>query len=308
MNRGVATMPKISRGVWGTWLHAPQPYVLLACALSACAHKAPVIAPVTYAVPGRYLHNPPLNDPHVPAFANQGWAPFDRKAAVAIALREWRLFGQPVDDDPPDTRPPPLPEDKPERMDGLWQRVGEYWWISQEPDAREVSWTGKHDETGTVFPANVDGNYAWSAAFISYIMRIAGASSRFPYAASHATYINLAAASASPGLRAQSPQAYAPQPGDLICTGRGRSATLRFTDLPTPNPFPSHCDIVVNAAPGTLTVIGGNVDDAVTEKHVPTTQTGMLATPDGTVQDTRYPWCVVLQVLYDPPPVAGVGL
>jgi hypothetical protein len=258
--------------------------------------------PATNAAPGRYLHNPALDDPHVPAFANQGWAPFSRAAAVAIALREWRLFGQPVDDDPPDTRPIPLPEDKPERMDGLWQRVGEYWWIGQEPDAKEVAWTGKHDETGTIFPAGVDGNYAWSAAFISYVMRIAGASSRFPYAASHATYINLAAANASPGLQAQPIQAYAPTLGDLICTGRGRAATMRFTDLPTQNPFPSHCDIVVGVAPGALTVIGGNVDDAVTEKHIPVAVNGLLAGADGTPVDTRYPWFVVLKVLYDTPP------
>jgi hypothetical protein len=270
-------------------------------ALSACAH-GPIAPPATRAAPGRYLHNPALDDPHVPAFANQGWAPFSRQAAIAIALREWRLFGQLVDDDPPDSRPPRPPEDKPERMEGLWQRVGEYWWIGQEPDAREVSWTGKHDETGTIFAAGEDGNYAWSAAFISYVMRIAGASSRFPYSASHATYINLAAANASPGLRAQPIQAYAPVQGDLICTGRGRAAGMHFSDLPTQDPFPSHCDIVVGVAPGALTVIGGNVDDAVTEKHIPVAVNGMLAGADGMPVDTRYPWFVVLKVLYDEPP------
>ena len=43
------------------------------------------------------------------------------------------LFGQPVDDDPPGTRPE-LGEDKPERLPGLWQRVGEYWWLGQDAD------------------------------------------------------------------------------------------------------------------------------------------------------------------------------
>jgi hypothetical protein len=241
----------------------------------------------------------------VPAFANDGWAPFTSQGVVAIALREWRLFGQPVDDDPPDTRPPPLPEDKPEREEGLWQRVGEYWWIGQEPDAPEVSWTGKHDATGAIFPADEDGNYAWSAAFISYVMRIAGAASRFPYSANHSTYINLAAVGATPGARAYPPQTYAPAPGDLICTGRGRAAAMHFADLPTENPFPAHCDIVVNAAPGTLTVIGGNVDDAVTEKHVPVTASGLLAGPDGVTVDSRYPWFVVLKILYDQQAVAA---
>jgi hypothetical protein len=45
-------------------------------------------------------------------------------------------------------------------------------------------------------------------------------------------------------------------------------------------------------------VIGGNVDDAVTMKHVPTTTDGMLAGPDGTVVDPRYGWFVVIRVLY----------
>ena len=37
----------------------------------------------------------------------------------------------------------------------------------------------------------------------------------------------------------------------------------------------------------------------VTMKHVPTTPGGRLATADGTVVDTRYPWMLVVRVLYD---------
>jgi hypothetical protein len=279
------------------------PGIAAVLALSACAHRpAPVVAAARVKPPpGRFLQGPRLDDPHVPAFANDGWAPYTRQAVVAIALREWRLFGQPVDDDPPGSRPPPLPADKPEREEGLWQRVGEYWWIGQDPDSPEVAWTGKHDATGAVFPASEDANYAWSAAFISYVMRIAGAGARFPYSESHSTYINLAAAGANASLRAYPPQTYAPALGDLICEGRGRAASLHFADLPTAAPFPSHCDIVVGVAPGTLSVIGGNVDDAVTEKHVPVTAAGMLAGPDGVPIDTRYAWFVVLRILYDNP-------
>ena len=46
--------------------------------------------------------------------------------------------------------------------------------------------------TASCFPASEDGTYAWSAAFVSYVMRIAGAGARFPYSASHSDYINLA--------------------------------------------------------------------------------------------------------------------
>ncbi len=236
----------------------------------------------------------------MPDFATRTYEPFNRQDAVAIALREWRLFGQPVDDDPPESRPPPAsPLDKPERQPGLWERVGEYWWIGQDPGEREANWTGKHDGNGIVFRAGTDGAYAWSAAFISYVMRVAGANERFPYSPNHWTYVNAAANGTSPVLRAQDPRSYAPKLGDLICFGRGRSAGLHFSDLPSASFWPGHCSIVVEAAPGSISVVGGNVDDAVTLTHVPVGPDGMLATADGTVLDTRYPWFVVLQVLYD---------
>ena len=265
--------------------------VLLATLLAGCAAPPRPLAP-EFARPGI-----------VPEFARKPYAPFTREDAVAIALREWRLFGQPVDDDPPGTRPPPLPEEKPERMPGLWQRVGEYWWIGQEAAAPEGYWTGKHDEDGNVFPADKDGDYAWSAAFISYVMRIAGAGVRFPYAPAHHTYINLArqvslGQAAGWAVVAEPPDGYAPLVGDLICAGRSWASRLRFEDLPTAEPFPAHCAIVV-ARSDVLSVIGGNVDDAVTLTHVPTTADGRLATPGGTPVDSRYHWFVVLQVLYD---------
>ena len=267
--------------------------------LAGCAapHRAPVISAVPSG-PARARPTAVVDD-HVPPFANQGWEPFSRGAAVAVAEREWRVFRMPVDDDPPDTRPEPAAEDKPERQQGLWQRVGEYFWEGLDPGEKESPWTGTHDENGQVFDARVDGFYAWSAVFISYVMRIAGAGDKFPYAVNHATYINLAASGAAPGLRAHAPADYAPRQGDLICTGRDRSRGIRFSDLPTSNSFPSHCDIVVEMRPGELSVLGGNVDDAVTEKHVPVMPDGRLAGPDGTLLDTRYPWFVVLEVLYE---------
>jgi hypothetical protein len=249
---------------------------------------------------------PPSPDAHVPPFARVPYQAFSRDSVVAIGLREWRLFGSPVDDNPPGTYKPVTSQDKPERQEGLWQRVGEYWWLAMNAGAQEAAWTGKHDGSGQVFPASADGNYAWSAAFVSYVMRIAGAGKRFPYSASHSDYINIAKQQAlgqTSGwvLFAQRPEAYAPQPGDLICLGRAGASDLRYDDLPAGH-FPGHCDIVVDTSvPGQIAVVGGNVDDAVTLKHVPVTSDGKLATPDGRVLDTRYPWMAVLQVLAGAP-------
>ena len=236
----------------------------------------------------------------VPPFARVPYEPFSRESVVAIALREWRLFGQPIED------PAVERGGKPERDPGLWQRVGEYWWIGMNPDSPEAGWTGKHDGNGHVFAPDIDGDFAWSAAFISYVMRIAGAGSRFPYSADHAVYMN-AAKRVTLGetndwlVRAERVDLYAPQPGDLICTGRARAVGLRYDDLPTAGLFPAHCDIVVDTSQsGRIAAIGGNVGDAVTLKYVPVTAEGRLATPDGAVLDPRYPWMAVLRLLLPP--------
>ena len=271
-------------------------------ALAGCATQHPPATGSTgQSVPGGPAYTQ-AGFAQTPPFSRFAYAPFAREDAIQIALREWRLFGSPVDDDPPGTRPPPG-DDKPERYPGLWERVGEYWWESQDAGSVFAYWTGKHDSNGQVFAASQDGHYAWSAAFISYIMRIAGAGDRFPYAPSHAEYINAARAQADGNgtwvVTAERPEQYAPVAGDLICLGRGASRALTYDDLPTGS-FPGHCDFVVQAAPGQLSVIGGNVDDAVTMKHVPTTQAGLLMDPaTGAVVDTRYPWFVVLRVAYD---------
>lgn len=240
---------------------------------------------------------PPADGP-VPQFALQPYEPFSRAAAIALAEGEWRAFGSLVQDAPAPAHP--RPEDKPERQEGLWQRVGLYWWIGVgEPERR---WTGKHDARGQVFPAEDDGDFAWSAAFISFVMRLAGAGDRFPYAASHSTYIN-AAAEASEGrrpdlaIRARDPAAYAPVPGDLVCFGRLGAKGLRFADLPA-GPFTSHCALVVRTGPEEDAVIGGNVADAVSLTHVPVTAQGRLAGPDGAALDRRYDWFAVIEVRY----------
>ncbi|WP_408734703.1 DUF2272 domain-containing protein [Kozakia baliensis] len=280
-----------------------------ALVLSACAQKPhpsaqPTQTPVAQYASGRV--GPVGYDSHVPDFATRNFEPFNRQDVAAIALREWRMFDSPVNDDDPELRPDAnSPALKPERIPGLWQRVGEYWWIGQDPYETEVSWTGKQDGQGQSFAADHDGRYAWSAAFISYVMRVAGANDRFPYSPNHSTYINAAASGQASGLRAQNPATYIPKLGDLLCVGRGKSKSVTYSMLPTSYGFPAHCGIVVatnqNAAPfgHELSIVGGNVDDAVTLTHVPTDANGALADSSGRFYDSRYPWCAVLQVLYD---------
>ncbi len=234
-------------------------------------------------------------DRHAPAFAQRGYAPFSRTAAVAVAVDEWRLWGMRVDDTG-GAGYVQTDATMGERQPGLWQRVGEYWWEGMNAGEPDGAYTGKHDAEGHLFPVAVNGAYAWSAAFISYVMRIAGAGPAFPYAPDHAVYINDAARAArgevtNPLLIAEDPAHYAPRLGDLVCFGRGHARALTFADLPTSNRFPAHCSIVVAGGAQTLSVIGGNVDDAVVLEHLHTDETGRLA-------NNREPWFVVLRVLY----------
>jgi hypothetical protein len=245
-------------------------------------------------------------DDHVPDFARHPYEAFDRQAVISIAVREWRLFGQAVQDDPSAASVCLDSNCKLERQEGLWQRVGEYWWIGLNADRRERSWTGKHGASGIVFSPERDGAFAWSAAFISYVMRTAGAGSRFPYSASHADYINVARMASIRGdptamLWAVRPDLYAPRLGDFICYGRDGDRIPGFDDLPAAR-FASHCDIVTGLELDRLSAIGGNVNDAVALKRVPITPEGMIAGPDNTPIDPRYAWFVVIRVAYDDEP------
>jgi hypothetical protein len=234
----------------------------------------------------------PTPDDYVPKFAKVPYEAFSREAAVAIALREWHLFGDRMDNA---SRSENL-----ERSEGLWQRVGEYWWVGVGPHFPDRAWTGKHDENGKVFGPEQSDRYAWSAAFISYVMRIAGAGNRFPYSDAHSDFITTGRKStpeSKDSLKAMRPEGYAPRLGDLICFSRDRNKVSSFDEI-SHSSFRAHCAIVVEAKPGAISVIGGNVGNAVAMSRVPASQQGMIARADGHSIDDGHSWFVVIAVPY----------
>jgi hypothetical protein len=78
--------------------------------------------------------------------------------------------------------------------------------------------------------------HPWSAAFISWVMRQAGAGSAFRYAAAHSVYV--AAAKQNRLSNNGNPfQAYriaevSPAPGDLVCKGRDGSGATYENSAP----------------------------------------------------------------------------
>nr|WP_256476599.1 DUF2272 domain-containing protein [Siccirubricoccus soli] len=125
---------------------------------------------------------------------------------------------------------------------------------------------------------------AWSAAFISFVLRGAGVDAReFPPSAAHSRYVDAliadaAAFPASAPFLPHAPEAYAPQPGDLICADRSprplRHWQERAADAGAFRPM--HCDIVVATVPGAVEAIGGNVRDAVTRTRFAADAVGRL--------------------------------
>jgi hypothetical protein len=78
---------------------------------------------------------------------------------------------------------------------------------------------------------------------------------------------------------------------------RERAKVSKFDDIARSS-FRAHCAIVVDLKPSMISVVGGNVGNAVTMSRVPINPQGMIARADGRSIDDRYPWFVVLAVPY----------
>jgi len=126
-----------------------------------------------------------------------------------------------------------------------------------------------------------DQLYAWSAAFICWVLRKAGAGKDFSYNSYHSTYIaasyqNRMSGNCSP-FKAYRLNEAAPQLGDLVCTTYQNVPV----DLERVRPGTSgyHCDIVVKIEPGKLTTLGGNVSDSVGQRTVTIDANGFVNKP-----------------------------
>lgn len=185
---------------------------------------------------------------------------------VARAEAEWDFFGRPERD----LKGRHLRRGGIEHLQPYASRVGDYWATgAQRPDL---------DGTDREMP--------WSAAFISFVFRTAGAGRHFPRAAGHAQYIHAAKRQGVQGvLQAHAPNRYAPKVGDIITYARGDDP-VDLDDLPAW--FTSHGDIVVAVHDGYVEVIGGNVGNTVTRRPFSTTPTGRL-------NDKRVAWIAVIE-------------
>ncbi|HMP79362.1 MAG TPA: DUF2272 domain-containing protein [Pirellulaceae bacterium] len=128
--------------------------------------------------------------------------------------------------------------------------------------------------------------YPWSATFISWVMRRAGAGSYFTYAAAHTRYVAAAKRNRVQNLRnpfyAFRANEVRPEVGDLVCAPRANSG-VTYDNVSSQS---SHCDVVTAVRQGEITVVGGNVRDqtsgvanTVGEKRIPLDARGFLRHP-----------------------------
>lgn len=192
--------------------------------------------------------------PAAPLAANASFA----GRAIALAEQEWKFFGlQTYGPNGEVTH-----AGRKEGEDGYCQRVGEYW------------------RDGVTRPGldGRDHDWAWSAAFISWLLRFAGAGTAFRYSSQHSVYISQAIRDrlqgvASAGFWGWRLNELAPKPGDLVCWSREIGVDYSHQKG---GDYKGHSDLVVAVGPTAVEVIGGNVGDSVTRRPLPLDASGHL--------------------------------
>jgi hypothetical protein len=160
-----------------------------------------------------------------------------RKNLAAIAVKEWQAWN--------------IPEKVKEGNSKTMQRLRDYYIKG----------------TNTKESDDYYVNTAWSGAFISYCMKLAGAGKNFPYSKSHSTYIVDSVKNRkqknSKAFKAYKPSEVTIEIGDLVCRPRQDGVTYDTTGS-----YYSHCDIVTKINDDSLEMIGGNVSNSVSKTNV----------------------------------------
>jgi hypothetical protein len=198
---------------------------------------------------------------------------------LSILLEEWNYFGEQeviIKDD----------RESIPRV-GVWEdddvlhseRIKRYWQTA-----------GKYGLSG------YDCHQPWSAAFISWVMAVAGINEdEFPYASAHWVYLSRFLGNRGSEIASFVPRTiveYPPKPGDLICASRDVNINVYPDFLPESSQIANaklHCDIVTAVKGKTLEAIGGNVRNSVSKSV-------LQLTPQGYLQPTlRRPWFMVIE-------------
>jgi hypothetical protein len=174
-----------------------------------------------------------------------------RTNAVALANQEWNRWNQGKTKESSTAMRPVLKD---------------YWATGTGSERRESNWWSA---------------VPWSAAFISWVMKKSGAGNDFKYSAGHSVYTAAAKENAIKNnknlFKAYPITKVAPRLGDIVCKSRDGSGATYDNITPGMN---THCDIVTDIQPNSISVVGGNVSDSVSKKSVSTAADGKIAARD----------------------------
>ena len=155
------------------------------------------------------------------------YPPSVRARILGFALGEWREWGGIVAE-PGRPAPRAAAGGGPETGLDAFPRVLAYWRAVPDEGGAIRRNRGRYEAALLGQGGGAWGEPAWSAAFVSWVMRSAGVDAReFPGSAAHAFYLDglLADARDFPATAPFLPRELwerAPQPGDLVCADRSR--------------------------------------------------------------------------------------
>ena len=116
---------------------------------------------------------------------------------------------------------------------------------------------------------------AWSAAFVSYIVKKSGGGKDFKYSPSHSTYINDSIKNRlennSNPFKGYKPEEVKLEIGDIV--GKPRQSGVSYNSK---GAYKSHTDIVVGIKNGIAETVGGNVGNSVSMTKIPLTSDGKI--------------------------------
>jgi hypothetical protein len=132
-----------------------------------------------------------------------------------------------------------------------------------------------------VLSEDFQDQYAWSAAFTSWVMNVSGAGDSFPYSATHSEYIidttNNRYNNPEAKFKAYDTNEQKPKPSDLVCTTRS-GTTASYGDVQEGDQL--HCDIVTKVHKNSVIVVGGNVNNKVQRKTLSLDSKGYINDSD----------------------------
>ena len=134
--------------------------------------------------------------------------------------------------------------------------------------------------TDQILDPTFQSNWAWSAAFISWVMKSAGADD-FPTSERHAHYIRVTTDNRynneKANFKAYSTIEEKPRKSDIVCKRRG-SSTATYGNVDEYDTL--HCDIVTKVNSESIEVVGGNAQNKVARVELPLDDNGFLTTND----------------------------